>query len=569
MKKITTTLLLVLAMNLHAQFSYHQAFTMGNSGYDSGQDVAVDNAGNVYVVGSFNAAFDADPGPGFTLLTPIGDDGFLAKYNDAGAMQWAQRFGGTGFDAGWDVEVQGTTVYVTGIFSSSDADFDPGPATATLTNHGGTDAFVARYGLDGSFISVLGVGGSEDDTSINIEVDGGGNFAITGSFESTDMDADPGSGTTTLATTSGLDVFLIKFSAAQVMLFGVAFGGGGNLDSDRALGLHMAATGDIYVTGSFSSTGGDFDPGPGVTTLNSAGSIDIFVSKFNPTGALQWAQRIGDTGGDLGYGLATDSNGDLYLCGYANSTTIDLDPGPNVENFSSGEGQDIVVVKLDPLGSYIWGLRIGGGSSDIAFEAVVDDEDHLFVAGNFGDANVDFDPGAGSAPLSSTSAFETDLFLAQFDTDGNFVDAFDAGNTGMDAIWSAACTPTGRLWVTGNTTGAVDADPGPGIALVDSLGSSDVFVGAYDHVHPVGLRELEEEQFTLYPNPARDRVTIDMRVQGSGMLELEDSEGRILLTQTVASFPLVLDLRMVPAGIHTLNFLQEGKRYTRKLLKVP
>ena len=569
MKILHTTLFTLMALMLHGQFTYHHAFTMGNTTYESGQDIAVDADGNAYVAGTFTAWFDADPGPGTTILIPAGNDGFLAKYNDAGALQWAFGIGGTGFDAIYGVEVMGSTVYVTGTYGSVDADFDPGSGTATLPYQGGADVFVARYDLTGTYISSLGIGGGDDDIAVDIEVDTNGDVAICGNFDSSDLDADPGAGTELLSTAGGDDAFLIKYDASETLLFAHAFGGVGTLDSDRAHGLHIAASGDIYVTGSFSSTGGDFDPGPGTVTLSSAGSIDIFISRFNAAGVLQWAQRIGDTGGDLGYGLATDNNGNLYFCGYANSASIDLDPGPGVENFTSGVGQDIVAVKLDVDGIYQWGLRIGGGSSDIAFEVVIDDQQHLFLGGNFGDANVDFDPGPGSMLLSSSSVFETDFFLAQFDLAGNFVDAFDVGGPDTDAIWSMACTPTGRLWVTGNTIGAVDADPGAGTVLMDPFGGSDIFVGAYDHAHPVGFLGSEFQQFTLHPNPATDVVTVGSSRPGRGTLRMLATDGRVLLEQHADAFPLELDLRDVPPGIHTLHVYSGGSSYSRKLMKLP
>ena len=570
MKHLATLLLFALAARSHAQFTYHHAFAMGNTTYDAGQDIAVDDNGNVYVTGSFTAWFDADPGAGTTILQSAGDnDVFLAKFNDAGVLQWAFSAGGSGFDAAYGVEVSGNQLYLVGATASSDGDFDPGAGTLTFANLGAGDIFVVRYDLNGTLVSGFTVGGSGDESAVDIEVEANGDFAICGNYDGADFDADPAIDVSALPAAAGDDAFLIKYDAFNMLLFGHGFGGGGNLDSDRALGMHRTASGDLYVTGSFSSTGGDFDPGPGTTTLSSAGSIDLFLSKFNAAGTFQWAKRIGDTGGDLGYAIATDSNGDVYLSGYANSASVDLDPGPDVETFSSGAGQDIILVKLTPAGDYIRGLRIGGGSSDIGFTVLVDDQDHLFLAGEFGDIDVDMDPGAGTALLSSTSAFETDLFLAQFDTAFTFVDAFDVGGIGGDAVWAGALTATGRLWVTGKAEGPADADPGSGTALLDALGGSDIFVGAYDHLHPMGIEEVVAATLTLQPNPARDHVTVDLPTQGSALLELTDARGRVLLTQQVPSFPVELDLRNVPAGIYTLTVNDGAARQGRKLLRLP
>lgn len=71
-------------------------------------------------------------------------------------------------------------------------------------------------------------------------------------------------------------------------------------------GEHVAvdAAGNVYTTGSFWGTV-DFDPGPGIVNLTSAGASDIFITKQAPSGALTWAVRMGGTGSDEGLSLAS------------------------------------------------------------------------------------------------------------------------------------------------------------------------------------------------------------------------------------------------------------------------
>ncbi len=70
------------------------AFSFGSSGSDRIDEVATDSAGNVYVVGGFRGTIDVDPGPGTVNLKPAGSaaaDGFLIKYDSAGALVWAKN----------------------------------------------------------------------------------------------------------------------------------------------------------------------------------------------------------------------------------------------------------------------------------------------------------------------------------------------------------------------------------------------------------------------------------------------------------------------------------------------
>lgn len=65
---------------------------------------------------------------------------------------------------------------------------------------------------------------------------------------------------------------------------------------------------NIYVTGYFVGTA-DFDPGAGIANLNSAGSYDIFVAKYDSSGKYIYAKSVGGSNNDFGYGIAVDSSG--------------------------------------------------------------------------------------------------------------------------------------------------------------------------------------------------------------------------------------------------------------------
>jgi hypothetical protein len=101
--------------------------------------VTTDCAGNVYVSSSFNGTVDFDPGADNTSLT---GDAFVAKYSFAGELLWARALAGPGFDHGQGIAVDGAgNVYTTGFFAGT-VDFDPGcgvpvwigPLTATRTS---------------------------------------------------------------------------------------------------------------------------------------------------------------------------------------------------------------------------------------------------------------------------------------------------------------------------------------------------------------------------------------------------------------------------------------------------
>ncbi|MGQ0636154.1 MAG: SBBP repeat-containing protein [Planctomycetaceae bacterium] len=115
-------------------------------GFAAVKSLTLDSAGNVYATGVFQGAdtgvtapSDFDPGAGTNILTCNGWlDVFVTRFNANGTYQWAVAVGGTSFDFGTGIAVDGAgNVYVVGSYMDT-VDFDPDPvSTYTLTDGGG------------------------------------------------------------------------------------------------------------------------------------------------------------------------------------------------------------------------------------------------------------------------------------------------------------------------------------------------------------------------------------------------------------------------------------------------
>lgn len=279
-----------------------------------------------------------------------------------------------------------------------------------------------------------------------------------------------------------IQAFILSGFFAGAFLYGgdgdfVRAGAMGGTSQDEGYGVYVDVYGYVYTTGNFEGTA-DFDPGPGVFSLTSAGSTDIFISKLDRDGNFVWAGAMGGTSHDYGKGIAADRAGNVYITGYFCSATADFDPGPGIFNLASSGAYDLFISKLDINGNLVWAKAIGGTANDSGFGISLDGSGHLFITGSFA-GTVDFDPGQGTFNL--TAAGDIDVFVGKFDGDGNFAWAGAMGGTSMDRGHEISLDASGNVYATGFFSSATaDFDPGPGTFNLTCAGGYDVFISKLD-----------------------------------------------------------------------------------------
>ncbi|MBL7815493.1 MAG: SBBP repeat-containing protein [Saprospiraceae bacterium] len=475
MKKKTSYTLLALAILLlnaatqpmNAQ-NYAWAARMGSTSDDTGNKVIVDGSGNVYTTGDFTGTVDFDPSAGTSNLTSAGvSDVFITKFDAAGNLIWAKNMGGTSFDRGYDIAVDGSgNVYTTGWFSGT-ADFDPNAGTANLTSVGSTDIFISKLDASGNYVWAKSIGGSIDDYGFGLALDGSGNVYVTGTFQNT-ADFDPNAGTTSL-TSAGLDdIFVMKLDDAGNLIWAKKMGGSSD---DVAWEVAIDGSGNVYTTGYFNSIA-DFDPNAGTAALSSAGGWDVFVSKLDASGTYVWAKRIGGVISDNCNEIAIDGSGNVCLVGWFQGT-VDFDPNAGTTNLTSAGDGDIFVLKLSAAGNLVWVKTMGASGRDYGNGIAIDGSNNVYTTGRF-QSTVDFDPNAGTTNLTSTGL--DDIFVSKLDESGNLVWAKRLGGTGIDNGYAIAADGSGNVYATGVFTSTVDFDPSNCSANLTSAGNNDVFL---------------------------------------------------------------------------------------------
>ena len=253
---------------------------IGGANDDASSGIAIDLNGNVYTTGSYYGTVDFDPGAGTSNLVSGWNDIFVSKLDNSGNFVWARSMGGAGLDEGRDIAVDSNdNVYTTGYYVDT-ADFDPGDGIFNLTSAGTEhDIFVSKLDSSGNFVwakSMGGSGGMDADFGNGITLDSNGNVYTTGSFGGT-ADFDPGAGTFNLTSVGLNGIFVSKLDNNGDFVWAKGIGG---TSFNRGNDIVLGARDSVFTTGLFMGTA-DFDPGPGIFNLISAGGSDIFVSKLN------------------------------------------------------------------------------------------------------------------------------------------------------------------------------------------------------------------------------------------------------------------------------------------------
>jgi len=452
--------------------------TIGGTNNIDGNIITVNavHGESVYVAGKFSGTIDFDPGPNeFTITSSGMEDIFILKLDADGNFLWAKRMGGSGLDQAFSLAIdqQDGYVYTTGYFETT-VDFDPGPNSYFLQAVGSWDIFISKLDENGSFLWAKGIGSNDTDFASSIAVDpASGDIYTTGKFWDT-ADFDPGPGTYSM--TSFASIFILKLNdagtfqwAKQIEQTYTHF--------PRSIVVDPNGIGSVYLAGEFNGST-DFDPGPNVHMLTSAGIDDIFILKLDTTGAFAWVKQIGGEAFDFCASMVLSDNGDIYLTG-GFEETCDFDPGSNMFILTSEGSGDIFVSRLNRQGELGWAISMGNAGWDVGVSIAIDTSSTFspFITGYFS-GTVDFDPGPGTFNLE-----EGDVFNLKLDTAATFywANELEADLGGRASGKKIAMEPESGTSVTvGEFQGKVDFDPGSGSQLQIAEGIQDIFITSFD-----------------------------------------------------------------------------------------
>ncbi len=463
-------------------------------------DMAVDNAGNLYMVEVqvFNGGYPTTPGA-YQSVSKGTQNPLIIKMNPTGtALVYATYLGGSDLDFGNALAVDsGGNVYVTGSANSADFPTTPGAFQPSLAGtppiNGESNAFVTKLNPTGTgLVYSTYLGGSQfphagytTDYGIDIAVDSSGNAYVTGTAESSDFPVTPGSYQPIFHDGKAYriyDLFVTKLNPTGTGLDYSTYLGG--TDGEQPGGIAVDASGCAYVTGTTFSADYPVTPGAFQTLFTGvpsgyAGNV-CFVTKLNTLGsALVYSTFLGGNGGDQANAIALDGFGNAYVTGFTGSADFPVTPGSFQPAYPSGIYYPGFVTKLNASGTGLaYSSYFGGPAGGEGVGITVNGAGCAYVGGQTFSSGFPTTPGA-LQPLGF--GFQETIWFIVDPTGASMLYSTYWGGSldGEDDGAKIALDGVGNIYVAGSTYAPDFPVTGGAYQTSLSIAEEDLFISKF------------------------------------------------------------------------------------------
>lgn len=454
--------------------------TIGSNESSTVQRIAADASGNVFLCGYYQVDLVYE---GSTLPGSGQNDAFIMKINNNGALQWWDHTIGAGSEFFYDVAVNPAgDAYVTGKFAGS---MNVQGAYYFASPASVYDMCVVKYnGSTGGFAWARQTnsqfGGNSSGSRIC--VDGTGNTYVLGNF---------GEGYTTFGDYTIYGTFNDYFVSRLDELSNFTYTADvGDIPNGYVCNIDADAAGNIYLAGNF----GSFSPYTASisgTTITSPGNAEIFIAKYNADFVMQWLRTGGGTAaGDFANDLAVANDGDVYVAFTAAGSSVTF--GAVSATTANPGSNEIAIVKYNGSGTEQWATVVGGKNYDaVSCLDIYQKKKFVGVTGIGGSAMY----------FGSIKVNKANMYVARL------------------------------------------TDPQLKVA--------------YDELYALAI--------SLYPNPAADYLVIN-GLPANSLVEIYDMNARKVFSQNAEGATLQVQTTTMPAGVYFVAVTAEGKRIVLKAL---
>ncbi len=410
---------------------------------------------------------------------------------------WGTYYGGTLEDITSDVAIDVSgNVYLAGTTDSNSGIAASGFQT---TYAGAYDAYLVKFNSSGVRQWGTYYGGTGDEASYGLSVDGTGNVYLSGYTSSSTGISLTGGHQTVIG--GSYDAFLVKFNSSGTRLWATYYGGTGD---DFPFSNTTDGSGNVYLVGRTNSTTAIAVGGHQNTN---GGLVDAFLVKFNSSGVRQFATYYGGTGDEYGLDCEVDASGNIFLSGQTFSTNAISTLGSH--QVAYGGNRDAFLVKFNSAGIRQFGTYYGGTGADFLYASALDAGGNIIISGDTESTTAIASGGHQNSLLGLY-----DAFVVKFNTSGVRQWGTYYGNTGDDysAVYKCiASDANSNIFLAGNTTSTSGIASGGSITTLS--GGSDAYLVKFN---ASGVRQwstyfggtLDESANAVGFDPSTDYVYI-------------------------------------------------------------
>ena len=330
------------------------------------RSIALDSSNNVYVSG-YNSDWNM----------------ILTKISSSGVLQWSRILDKRDYDQIFAVAVDGSSnVYMAGM----SYDYDEN-----------RDIILVKYSSSGTYLWDRTLDIRDEDFCRGLTTDSSNNIYLVGhhrDFSTSD------------------DIFIAKYSSSGTFQWSTNWGVW--YQDDEAQDIVLDSSNNIFVTGS---------------TYESSTNDDVVLIKFNSAGNLQWSQRWGGTGTDVGYSIDLSSDGDVFIGGATYEQSAGL--------------FDILLMVYNSAGSLKWCGRWGESQHDMGRGIAITPTKQVYIGGDRDDdltlLKYELAPSVtiNSPSPNSLYSFTAPSFNVDI-TDSNLIEKYYTVNDGAQYTFSGS-----------------------------------------------------------------------------------------------------------------------------------
>ncbi len=291
----------------------------------------------------------------------------------------------------------------------------------------------------------------------------------------------------------------------------------------------------------------------------------FYVAKINKSGEGVWIKKIGQGQID-GLSQFKDliiSNSNVYIAGEGSSnieTKFIFEGGTNLTGNAS---RDFFIACYDTTGNFKWNTISNSPGDEGLNSLYADSIGNLYGVGNFNQKMY-----FGSDSLSTKG--NQSLFVCSFDSVGKYQFSIAAGGADIDYGSAIAADNNGKIYIVGGVT-SPECYFGND-TLHPPLGQSTMFVTTLDSVDinqfPDAVSMENEYQFSIYPNPAKNKLIITSEREQDISVEIVNTLNQIVLAKNnyLAHNKFEIDISTLQSGLYFVILSSHNNRITRKVL---